>query len=82
MAGLPDDFAIRRADIPQQANAEGPGRAVPAGVFNQLVKALPALERTSGPAIRAAIEVLIDTGRRPAEICKLGWDCLGQDADG
>ena len=34
MAGLPDDFAIRRADIPQQANAEGPGRALPAGVFN------------------------------------------------
>jgi len=24
----------------------------------------------------------MDTGRRPAEICKLGWDCLGQDADG
>ena len=24
----------------------------------------------------------MDTGRRPAEICKLGWDCLEQDADG
>jgi integrase len=82
MAGLPDDFAIRRADIPQQAGAEKPDRALPAGVFNQLVKALPALERASGPAIRAAVELLIDTGRRPAEVGKLGWDCLGQDADG
>jgi integrase len=24
----------------------------------------------------------MDTGRRPGEVCKLGWDCLGQDADG
>jgi integrase len=24
----------------------------------------------------------MDTGRRPAEVCKLGWDCLDQDADG
>jgi integrase len=82
MAGLPDDFAIRRADIPEHAGGEEPGWALPVGVFNQLVEALPALERASGPAIRAAIELLIETGRRPAEICKLGWDCLGHDADG
>ena len=24
----------------------------------------------------------MDTGRRPAEICQLGWDCLDQDPDG
>jgi integrase len=82
MAGLPDDFAIRRDDIPQQPIDDEPGRALPAGVFNQLIDALPALERTSGPAIRAAVELLMDTGRRPAEICKLGCDCLTQDADG
>jgi integrase len=82
MAGLPDDFAIRRDDIPQQPADDVPGRALPAGVLNQLIDALPVLEQASGPDIRAAVELLMDTGRRPAEICKLGWDCLDQDADG
>jgi integrase len=82
MAGLPDDFAIRRDDIPQLPADGEPGRALPAGVLNQLIDALPVLERASGPDIRAAVELLMDTGRRPAEICKLGWDCLGPDADG
>ena len=48
---------------------------------NQLLDALPALEQASGPNVRAAVELLMDTGR-PTEICKLGWDCLEQDADG
>ena len=82
MAGLPDDFASRRDDIPQQPADGEPGRALPAGVLSQLIDALPALEQASGPDIRAAVELLMDTGRRPAEICKLGWDCLDQDADG
>lgn len=82
MAGLPDDFAIRRDDIPQQPADDEPGRALPAGVLNQLIGALPELEQASGPDIRAAVELLMDTGRRPTEVCKLGWDCLGQDADG
>jgi integrase len=82
MAGLPDDFAIRHDDIPQQPAGDEPGRALPAGVLNQLIDALPALEQASGPHIRVAVELLMDTGRRPAEICKLGWDCLDQDADG
>jgi integrase len=82
MAGLPDDFAIRPGDIPQRAADGEAGRALPAGVLNQLIGALPALEQAAGPGIRAAVELLMDTGRRPAEICKLGWDCLGQDADG
>jgi integrase len=82
MAGLQDDFAIRRDDIPQQAADDEPGRALPAGVLNQLIHALPELEQVSGPHVRAAVELLMDTGRRPTEICKLGYDCLEQDADG
>jgi integrase len=82
MAGLPGDFAIRRSDIPQHPAGGEAGRALPAGVLNQLIGALPALEQASGPDVRAAVELLMDTGRRPAEICKLGWDCLDQDADG
>jgi integrase len=82
MAGLPDDFAIRRDDIPQQPADDEPGRALPAGVLNQLIDAFPALEQVSGADIRAAVVLLMDTGRRPTEICKLGWDCLDQDSDG
>ncbi len=82
MSGLPDDLAVRRDDIPQQPDDDEPGRALPAGVLNQLTSALPALEESAGPAVRAAAELFMDTGRRPAEICRLGWDCLDQDSDG
>ncbi|HUZ26487.1 MAG TPA: tyrosine-type recombinase/integrase [Streptosporangiaceae bacterium] len=82
MSGLPDDFAVRRDDIPKQAADDEPGRALPAGVLNQLITALPLLERSAGPALRAAVELLMETGRRPTEVCRLGWDCLGQDSDG
>ncbi len=82
MSGLPDDFAVRRDDIPQQADDDEPGRALPVGILNQLITALPSLEESAGPALRAAVELFMDTGRRPAEICQLGWDCLDQDSDG
>lgn len=82
MSGLPDDFAVRRDDIPQQADDDEPGRALPAGILSQLITALPSLEESAGPAFRAAVELFMDTGRRPAEICQLGWDCLDQDSDG
>ncbi|RLL70701.1 hypothetical protein D7M15_22275 [Streptomyces sp. Z26] len=32
--------------------------------------------------MRVAIDVMIDTGRRPDEICKLTWDCLATDPRG
>jgi integrase len=35
-----------------------------------------------GPEIRAGVELLIDAGRRPAEICGLALDCLTYDAGG
>lgn len=82
MSGLPDDFAVRRDDIPQQASDDEPGRALPVGVLNQLITALPLLEQSASPAFRAAVGLLMDTGRRPTEICKLSWDCLDQDSDG
>ena len=40
------------------------------------------LDRISSPQVRTAIEIAIDTGRRPEDICALPLDCLGQDADG
>lgn len=35
-----------------------------------------------GPHARIAVEILIDTGRRPDEVQKLPWDCLETDEDG
>lgn len=32
--------------------------------------------------MRCAIEVAIDTGRRPEEICELPYECLARDDDG
>jgi integrase len=82
MAGLPDDFGLRRDDVPQHVREGEPGKALPVCVLNQLIAALPSLEHAAGPTIRVAVELLIDTGRRPTEICKLSWGCLHQDADG
>lgn len=82
MAGLPDDFGLRRDDVSQPARDGEPGKALPVCVLNQLIAALPSLERDAGTTIRAAVELLMDTGRRPTEICKIAWDCLHQDADG
>lgn len=69
MAGLPEDFALTTADIP-------------APVLQSLCEALPALEEMSSRETRIAVELLIDTGRRPNEICDLPLDCLQQDPDG
>ena len=47
-----------------------------------LIARLDDLERgPCGPEIRTGIELLMDTGRRPAEIA-LPLDCLARDADG
>ena len=32
--------------------------------------------------VRVAIELMMDTGRRPEETCELPWDCLERDKDG
>jgi integrase len=32
--------------------------------------------------MRTAVELAIDTGRRPEEICELDFDCLARDEDG
>ena len=82
LAGLPDDFALRLGDVPQGPDRSDQGRALPPVVLEQLFAALPALEERSGREVRVAVQLLIDTGRRPDEICKLPWDCLEQDPDG
>jgi integrase len=82
LAGLAEDFALRPGDVPQMADRSEEGRALPPFVLEQLVAALPVLEQQSRRVVRVAVQLLIDTGRRPDDVCSLRWDCLEQDPDG
>ena len=82
-AGLGGDFTLACGDIPAEPERGEPGRDLPAAIMAQLCEQLPVLERgPSGREIRVAVELLMDTGRRPAEILRLPLDCLTRDPDG
>jgi integrase len=80
--GLPDDFALRPEDIPDEPEDDGAGRDLPAEVMRALTGHLDQLEAACGTEVRVAVELLMDTGRRPDEIASLMLDCLGTDPDG
>lgn len=82
MAGLDHEFAFRRNDLPPVPTDDRPGRSLPGSVLGALIASLDRLEVAAGRDARVAVQLLIDTGRRPAEICNLPWDCLDQDRDG
>jgi integrase len=82
-AGLTDSFMLTTGDVPQAVERPEPCRDLPAEIMRALTARLDDLERGScGPEIRTGIELLMDTGRRPAEIATLPFDCLTRDADG
>jgi integrase len=78
-AGLGEDFAIHLGDIPLEPEPAEPNRDLPAEIMRQLCAHL---DRLISPVMRTAVELAIDTGRRPEEICELDLDCLARDADG
>jgi integrase len=80
--GLPDDFRLTADDIPDEPDDTQAGRDLPLEVMRHLCEHLPALDDTYVREIRVAIELLVDTGRRPREICSLDLDCLDRDSDG
>jgi integrase len=80
--GLPDDFAVRPEDVPALPEPGEPGRDLPVEVLRLLCQHLPRLEDLAGRDVRVAVELLIDTGRRPSEIANLRLDCLARDGDG
>lgn len=82
-AGLGDDFTLAFGDIPAEPERGEPGRNLPTAIMRQLCEQLPLLEHgPSGCEIRVAVELLMDTGRRPEEILRLPFDCLTRDPDG
>ncbi|WP_219729320.1 tyrosine-type recombinase/integrase [Streptomyces noursei] len=80
--GLPEDFALREEDIPDDPEDSEAGRDLPTDVMRQLCDHLGSLETIATIDIRTVTELLIDTGRRPNEICKLPLECLDRDNDG
>ena len=69
-AGLGEDFAIGRADVPAEPEPAEPNRDLPPEIMRQLCAHLDAADLTSRCAPR--VELAIDTGRRPEEICDPG----------
>jgi integrase len=78
-AGLGEDFAIAVSDVPAEPDPGEPNRDLPPEIMQQLCAHL---DRLTSPEIRTAVELAIDTGRRPEEICALNFDCLTRDDDG
>ncbi|MGH2705435.1 MAG: tyrosine-type recombinase/integrase, partial [Actinomycetota bacterium] len=74
--GLGEDFAIHRDDIPEEPEPATPGRNLPPEIMRQLCSHLA---EVTSVEMRCAIELTIDTGRRPEEICQLAYDCLVRD---
>jgi integrase len=77
--GLAGDFGITRADIPALPERGEPGRDLPAEIMTALCAALDELPPGE---IKTAVQIAIDTGRRPEEIMSLPLDCLARDAAG
>jgi len=82
MAGLPDDFVLHEEDIPTAPRFGPQGRDLPAEVMRHLCAHLHILDEMFIPEVRVAVELSMDTGRRPDEICQLGFDCLERDGSG
>ncbi|MFD4433753.1 tyrosine-type recombinase/integrase, partial [Nocardia sp. NPDC058497] len=79
MHGLADDFAFEINDIPVRAESNPQVRDLPVEVMRHICSHLDDLEELATREVRVAVELLIDTGRRPDEICCLDWDCLDRD---
>ncbi|MFD6893472.1 tyrosine-type recombinase/integrase [Rhodococcus sp. NPDC060086] len=79
---LPDDFAVTVHDFPDDPEDTEAGKDLPVEVMRHLCQHLDLLEAMANRETRVGVELLIDTGRRPDEICRLALDCLERDEQG
>lgn len=79
-AALPDDVVLIRTDIPAEPDPDDTGRALPEWAIKVVNDNLFVLEQRSGIDSRRLVELLIDTGRRPDELCRLAYNCLARDS--
>src|SRR6266540_3377089 len=77
-AGLGELFMVHRDDIPARPEPGEPGRDLPPEIMRALSDHL---DEIASPQVRTAVEIAIDTGRRPEEICALPLDCLAFDTE-
>ncbi|WP_406388999.1 tyrosine-type recombinase/integrase [Streptomyces sp. NBC_00211] len=82
LEGLRADFVMGAEDIPDEPEDSEAGKDLPDEVMRELCDNLDLLEEMSGVEVRVCTEILIDTGRRPDEVCRLPLDCLERDPDG
>jgi integrase len=79
---LPDTFAVNAGDIPDHPEDTEAGKDLPAEVMQVLCANLDTIDiGTVRTEMRVAVELIIDTGRRPNEIAQLPLDCLERDGD-
>jgi integrase len=78
-AGLPGDFTFGRGDIPAEPSRGEPGRDLPPEIMAVLCDNLDSLRL---PEAKTAVQIGIDTGRRPEDIIGLPLDCLDRDPGG
>ena len=82
--GLSDTFALYESDTPEKEERDPDdevGRSLPNSVIKQLAspQALAVLSELSDEDVADVVELLIRTGRRPAEVCHLPATCLQWD---
>jgi integrase len=82
LAGLAEEFTLGPDDIPDEPEDTEAGKDLPSEVMRHLCAHLDGLEETNCVEMRVAVELTIDTGRRPDELCHLDLDCLDRDQDG
>jgi integrase len=78
-ARLSDQFTVHPGDVPEEPEHGEPGRDLPPQIMRQICDQLDTL---TAPHIHTAIEILIDTGRRPEDVLALPLDCLASDPGG
>jgi len=69
-AGLPGDVLIRAADIPAEPEPAEPARDLPDAIMAVLCANLPGL---TSPEVRVAVQLEMDTGRRPRTSPSWAW---------
>lgn len=82
MHGLPEDFTLDPEDVPLEEERNQQYRDLPVEVMRHVCAHLHLLEEAVSREVRVAVELIIDTGRRPDEICQLRLDCLERDEQG
>ncbi|MER7468605.1 hypothetical protein [Streptomyces sp. NPDC097981] len=82
MEGLPDDFILTRFDVPKPPEPSEEGQDLPPEVLRQLCTHLDQFEDMTCRELRVVVELIMDTGRRPDEICQLPLDCMTRDGKG